>query len=270
VSDEILAVHEKTIEGKVVGVHDGDTATVLDANNNQHKIRFNGIDAPELKMPFGQKSKQNLSDMIFGKQVKVLTSKVDKYGRSVGNIYINGKDVNLEQIRAGFAWHYKKYADEQKPEERISYAAAETAAKAAKLGLWQDENPTPPWDYRGVLKEKQAEERLTRKYFSGAKGGCYYINSSGNKTYVKDKSKCEGAEPAPKVESEKTSAKNSEAKPAAVADPDAEPRINKVPETTAAKPSADGRTYFKGPKGGCYYIDASGKKSYVDREKCEQ
>lgn len=181
---------ERTVVGKVVGVRDGDTATVLGENKVQYKFRFNGIDAPELKMDFGQKSKQNLSDLIFGKTVTVKFSKKDKYGRFVGNIYIGGKDVNLEQIKAGLAWHYKKYQDEQTEADRKLYSDAEIKAKEAKLGFWSLPNPTAPWEYRANLKTKQEENRANRKYLTGARGGCYYINSSGKKTYVKDKSLC--------------------------------------------------------------------------------
>lgn len=126
---------ERRITGKVVGVHDGDTATVLDADKTQYKFRFNGIDAPELKQDFGQKSKQNLSKLIFGKEVTVVFSKIDKYGRYVGKIFVNGIDANIEQIKAGFAWHYKKFAEEQTSEDRRTYADAETAAREGKRGL---------------------------------------------------------------------------------------------------------------------------------------
>ena len=180
---------ERTMVGKVVGVHDGDTCTVLSAEKVQYKFRFNGIDAPELKMDFGNVSKKNLSDLIFGKVVTVKYSKMDKYGRYVGNIFIDGKDVNLEQIKAGLAWHYKKYQDEQTAAARKSYSEAEIEAKAAKLGFWSLPNPSPPWDYRANLKVKQAENRATREYLTGSRGGCYYINSSGKKSYV-DKKFC--------------------------------------------------------------------------------
>lgn len=143
------------IEGKVVRVADGDTITVLDKDNKQHRIRFQGIDAPESKQDFGQRSKQNLSDLVFGKQVTVIYSKMDKYRRVVGKIMLDGKDINIEQIKAGMAWHYKKYADEQPPEDRISYAKAEQEARAAKRGLWQDPNPTPPGDYRQKVKAER-------------------------------------------------------------------------------------------------------------------
>jgi endonuclease YncB( thermonuclease family)/methylphosphotriester-DNA--protein-cysteine methyltransferase len=140
------------IEGKVVRVADGDTITVLDKENKQHRIRFQGIDAPESKQAFGQKSKQNLSDLVFGKQVTVIYSKMDKYRRVVGKVMLDGKDINIEQIKAGMAWHYKKYEDEQPPEDRVSYAKAEQEARASKLGLWQEPNPTPPGEYRQKVK----------------------------------------------------------------------------------------------------------------------
>jgi endonuclease YncB( thermonuclease family)/methylphosphotriester-DNA--protein-cysteine methyltransferase len=143
------------IEGKVIRVSDGDTIAVLDKDNKQHKIRFQGIDAPESKQDFGQASKENLSKMVFGKQVTVVWEKVDKYRRTVGKVLLDGKDVNIEQVKAGFAWHYKKYADEQPPEDRLSYAAAEAEAKAAKRGLWQDPNPTPPGEWRADAKTER-------------------------------------------------------------------------------------------------------------------
>jgi endonuclease YncB( thermonuclease family)/methylphosphotriester-DNA--protein-cysteine methyltransferase len=143
------------IEGKVVKISDGDTITVLDKENKQHKIRFQGIDAPESKQEFGQASKENLSGMIFGKQVTVIWSKVDKYRRTVGKVLLDGRDINIEQIKAGLAWHYKKYADEQPPEDRITYAAAETEARAARRGLWQDPNPTPPGEWRAEAKTER-------------------------------------------------------------------------------------------------------------------
>ena len=93
--------------GNVVGVADGDTITVLNADKVQHKIRLTGIDAPEKKQPFGNRSKQSLSDMVFNKTVTVETDKRDSYGRELGKVLAGGKDMNLEQVRAGFAWHYK-------------------------------------------------------------------------------------------------------------------------------------------------------------------
>jgi endonuclease YncB( thermonuclease family) len=150
-SGEVFA---DTIQGRVVSIADGDTVTVLDASNTQWKIRLMGIDAPEKNMPFGQKSKQNLSDLVFNKQVLVEYSKHDRYGRTVGKILINGVDANLEQVKAGMSWHYKQYQKEQSPEDRVSYAEAEEQARAGRKGLWIDGEPTPPWDWRKGQKEK--------------------------------------------------------------------------------------------------------------------
>jgi len=136
------------ITGNVVGVADGDTITVLDADKVQHKIRLTGIDAPEKKQPFGNRSKQSLSDMVYNKTVTVETDKRDRYGRELGKVLAGGKDVNLGQIRAGFAWHYKAYERTQSATDRQAYADAENEAKAAKRGLWLAADPTPPWVWR--------------------------------------------------------------------------------------------------------------------------
>lgn len=134
--------------GYVVGVADGDTVTVLDADKVQHKIRLTGIDAPEKKQPFGNRSKQSLSDMVFNKTLTVETDKRDRYGRELGKVMEGGKDVNLEQVRAGMAWHYKAYGRTQSATDRQAYADAENEAMAAKRGLWVDADPTPPWEWR--------------------------------------------------------------------------------------------------------------------------
>lgn len=134
--------------GNVVGVADGDTITVLDADKVQHKIRLTGIDAPEKNQPFGNRSKQSLSNMVFNKTVTVETDKRDRYGRELGKVFAGDKDANLEQVRAGFAWHYKAYERTQSATDSQTYADAENEAKAAKRGLWVDADPTPPWEWR--------------------------------------------------------------------------------------------------------------------------
>lgn len=143
------------LQGRVVGVSDGDTVTVLDASNTQFKIRLMGIDAPEKKQSFGAKSKTHLSDLVFDKQVAVEYSKQDKYGRTVGKIMVDGVDANLEQVKAGLAWHYKKYQREQSVADREAYAQAEELAKAERRGLWIESEPTPPWDWRKQRKERK-------------------------------------------------------------------------------------------------------------------
>ena len=98
------------IEGRVVGVSDGDTITVLDRAKVQHKIRLAGIDAPEKGQAFGNASKENLSRLVFDSQVEAHCHKKDRYGREVCKVLRGATDVNLEQIRAGMAWWYREYA----------------------------------------------------------------------------------------------------------------------------------------------------------------
>jgi endonuclease YncB( thermonuclease family) len=150
-----LTCQAATIEGRVVGVADGDTITVLDGSRTQHKIRLSGIDAPEKKQPFGQRSKESLSDLVYSKTVTVETDKTDRYGREVGKVLIDGSDANLVQVQRGFAWHYKAYEREQSANDRKAYADAENEAKAAQRGLWKDTAPVPPWDYRKAKRGDQ-------------------------------------------------------------------------------------------------------------------
>lgn len=131
------------IEGKVVAVHDGDTVRVLDAKKVQHKIRLEGIDAPELKQPYGMDSKKNLSDKVFGKMVKVRVTTYDKYRREVGWIYLDGENVNKYQIKQGYAWWYQQYAD-----ERLDLGSLEMWARWRKRGMWKSNNNEPPWEWR--------------------------------------------------------------------------------------------------------------------------
>jgi endonuclease YncB( thermonuclease family) len=149
----------QTLNGRVVRVADGDTVTVLDSSNTQHRIRLEGIDAPESHQAFGAKSKKTLSDMVFGKDVTVVYKKTDQYGRLVGKITLDGKDINLEQLKAGMAWHYKEYQREQSPQDRELYARAEVEARAAGLGLWRDSDPVEPSEFR---KEKKRERQDAR------------------------------------------------------------------------------------------------------------
>ena len=141
-------VNAKTIEGLVVGVADGDTITVLDQQKNTYKIRLQGIDAPEKKQAFGEKSKQSLHDLVHGKQVRIEYDKEDKYGRIVGKITLDELDICLQQLVLGMAWHYKKYQNEQSVADRVVYNDAELKSKSLKLGLWADETPMPPWEFR--------------------------------------------------------------------------------------------------------------------------
>ena len=132
----------------VVGVTDGDTVRVIDAQQHQHKVRLQGIDAPEKSQPYGQRAKASLAELVGQKDVWVDTHKHDRYGREVGRLLVDGHDMDLEQVRRGMAWHYKAYAREQPPEQRQSYAEAEAQARDAHRGLWADPDPLPPWEFR--------------------------------------------------------------------------------------------------------------------------
>jgi endonuclease YncB( thermonuclease family) len=149
----------ETITGRVVGVADGDTVTVLDADRTQHKIRVAGIDAPEKKQAFGQRSKASMSDLVFGKDVVVMTSKRDRYGRLVGKVLVAAPsctastcpktlDAGLAQITTGMAWWYRQYAQEQSAEDAGAYEFAEQEARGRHAGLWRDADPIAPWDWR--------------------------------------------------------------------------------------------------------------------------
>lgn len=181
-----LSIQAGTITGRIVGVTDGDTVTVLDANQQQHKIRLAGIDAPEKAQPFGDRSKQNLAAMVFNKNVTVDWEKQDHYGRTVGKILIDGKDANLAQIIAGMAWWYEKYRNEQSPADQRLYEQAEQKARTQRIGLWGDTTSIPPWNFRHAKDSSQSETPCPcsgAASCTGPKGGHYCVMDSGRKKY---------------------------------------------------------------------------------------
>lgn len=145
----------ETYIGRVVGVTDGDTVTVLDASRTEHKVRLSGIDAPEKRQPFGAASKEGLSSSVFGKAVTVEFSKVDRYGREIGKVMVGEVNANLSQVSRGLAWHYKHYEREQSPEERTTYAAVEARARRDRVGVWSQDGAIPPWDFRKSVREER-------------------------------------------------------------------------------------------------------------------
>lgn len=145
----------ETLSGRIVGISDGDTLTLLDASHRQHKIRLSGIDAPERRQPFGERARQSLAARAFNRPASADCPKQDRYGRAVCVVAVDGQDVGLAQIAGGMAWWYRQYAREQSPPARADYEAAEYEAKARRLGLWADPNPTPPWEWRRARRHKQ-------------------------------------------------------------------------------------------------------------------
>jgi endonuclease YncB( thermonuclease family) len=143
----LLSFAEELI-GKVIKVSDGDTITVLDSNNQKHKIRLKGIDAPESQQAFGDISTQSLSELVYDKEVVVNWDKKDKYYRILGKVIIDGRDANYEQLKKGLAWYYKQYEKDLNDEDKKKYSEAEEWARNYTEGLWADSNSIPPWEYR--------------------------------------------------------------------------------------------------------------------------
>jgi endonuclease YncB( thermonuclease family) len=133
--------------GRVVRVLDGDTIEIR-SETSTVRIRIAGIDAPEKRQAFGEVAKRELSRLCFNKTADFRPRKTDRYKRTIAAITCDGTDAGLAMLQGGFAWHYKKYAKEQPQGEREAYALAETKAKGARHGLWRDDSPIPPWEWR--------------------------------------------------------------------------------------------------------------------------
>jgi micrococcal nuclease len=143
------------IRGKVTSVTDGDTLTILDRDKAQHKIRLSGIDAPERKQAFGTEAKDLLGTLAFGEHVTAKVEKVDRYGRYVADVILPDKQsASEEMLRAGLAMHYTAFSKSAK------LADLEAQARKAKVGLWIDKNPVPPWEYRKRKAKKPAKSVL--------------------------------------------------------------------------------------------------------------
>ena len=129
---------------RVTSIVDGDTFKGLNAENNEIRFRIYGIDAPERNQAFGSKSRQYLSDLIFRQTVGIkIQKKNDGYGRPVVWVYTaQGQDISAEMLKAGMAWHFKRY------DSSAEYENLEIQARQQKLGLWKDANPMAPWDFR--------------------------------------------------------------------------------------------------------------------------
>ena len=128
---------------RVIGIKDGDTVVLLTAAKTEITVRLSEIDAPERKQAFGTVSRTFLSDLIFGKEVKLEKLGTDRYGRTLGFIFLrNGTNVNLEMVKNGMAWQYEKYS------KSAVLKKAQVSAKSMSVGLWRDPNPVAPWEFR--------------------------------------------------------------------------------------------------------------------------
>jgi endonuclease YncB( thermonuclease family) len=148
--------------GRVVSIADGDTFTMLGEGNTQIKVRLYGIDCPEKSQAFGNVAKQFTAEKIFGKQVEIEEKDKDRYGRIIAIVHLqDGTTLNEELLKAGLAWHYTAYDDNAKWQE------LQAAAQERRVGLWQDEDPTPPWEFRknrrkNNKKKKKAQLQVYR------------------------------------------------------------------------------------------------------------
>lgn len=137
----LISIH--LISGTVIKIADGDTFTILSANNKKERIRLYGIDTPENGQPFSKNARQLLSEFIMGKKVKLDIKYTDRYKRKVAIAYVNDSiNINEELLKAGLAWHYKQF------DTNPRWDSLEQQAKRNKLGLWKDKNPIAPWKWR--------------------------------------------------------------------------------------------------------------------------
>lgn len=137
------AVAQAKLTGRVVGISDGDTFTMLLPGNRQVRIRLHGVDCPEKNQDFGTRARTFTADLTFGKTVSVQVKDRDRYGRTVGLVILpSGKILQEELLRHGLAWHYRRY------DKSPRFAALEARARAGKMGLWSMKNPVAPWEFR--------------------------------------------------------------------------------------------------------------------------
>ncbi|MBL78927.1 MAG: nuclease [Nitrosomonadaceae bacterium] len=138
----------------VIGIVDGDTLTALCNGTEQIKIRLAEIDAPEKNQSFGSRSKQSLFDMCFHKKAVIRPLEKDYYERTVAKISCDGLDVNKEQIKRGMAWVYDKYVRDK------SLYSIQDRAQVSRTGLWVEDNPIKPWEYRSDMKIRKAYKKM--------------------------------------------------------------------------------------------------------------
>lgn len=177
----------ETLSGHIIGISDGDTATLLSKDRKPIKIRLWQIDAPEKEQAFGEKSKQSLSDLIYGKNVTVQVETQDQYGRQVGKIFVGNKDINLEQIKRGMAWFYVEFGRD------ATYRDAESTAKAAQTGLWAASDPTPPWKWRsGSHSSRAPQPAVSNRAVSPATSNTATSNTSTKPSIPAQNYRCDG------------------------------------------------------------------------------
>lgn len=175
----------ETVEGFVVGITDGDTFTLLTADQRQVKIRVAEIDAPERGQPYASRSRQQLADLIFQKNVTVRVQVVDRYNRMVGRPMIGDMDVTVEMIRSGAAWVYRTYSDD------VQLYELERTARNERWGLWDlpESDRLSPWHWRNGNGSVHKSTVTAEAFQCGSKSYCremvsceearFYLESCG-------------------------------------------------------------------------------------------
>jgi len=296
------------IEGKVVAVNSGGMITLLDNNNQEYKVKLGGIDTPEPDQDFGQQSKENLAALILDKNILVNLQKIDEGGLLVGKVIFDNKNINLEQIKAGFAWNNRNPADGLSDEDRQLYAEAENTAKTARAGFWlntktdvaevPNETVVNPTSNETVSEQKSAINPEVSPNSSPTEKNVILESRTESEipsgfteiTPVASASPSSNANQ-PNQKATTTIAENKESKPA-------NKTVSAIARCTdgtlsfsasrsgacsnhggvaswldgsnlppKTKPSE--KTYIRGLRGGCYYLNQNGKKTYVDQSLCK-
>jgi len=184
----VACIAAGTLSGRVVAVSDGDTLTLLTKDKQQVKIRLSDIDTPEKRQPFGSRSQQALASKVFGKDVTIAVREKDRYGRTVGRVLLDGRDINAELVAEGYAWVYRQYSKDQR------LFQLEDEARAMKRGLWAlpEAERQPPWEWRrgqrnapaaAAKRDEQGPFVCGRKQYCTQMTSCeearFYLNSCG-------------------------------------------------------------------------------------------
>ncbi|MDT3723196.1 thermonuclease family protein [Pseudomonas oryzihabitans] len=178
-----LWAQAETITGRVVGISDGDTLTLLTADKRQLKVRLAGIDTPERAQPYGSRAQQQLSALAFGRQAELQVQDTDRYGRTVARVIVGGQDVNREMVREGAAWVYQAYNRDK------ALLAVEADARAQRRGLWAlpEAERVAPWDWRKTERTGQTINLAAKPTKAESSNS---FSCSGGKKYCKEMSSC--------------------------------------------------------------------------------
>ncbi len=290
------------VEGRVTAVASGDLITLLDGNNQEYKVRLGGIDAPEPEEDFGQQSKENLAALILDKNVQINLQKIDGGGVLVGKVLYEGRNINFEQIKSGFALNDKNSAEELLEDDRLLYADAENTARTAGAGLWSNtittlsetptETPVGPVNAETVAGNKDAPNPEIAPNFptvaspevSESRPESSIPSDFTTITPVSSPSPTV-TQPTPKIAVTNTESKPANRSAAATArctDGTLSYSLSRSGacsnhggvagwldgSNTPVKAKTTEKTYIRGSRGGCYYINPNGRKTYVDQSLC--